>query len=303
MYVPNGQRVFSSCCRCDVADAVFAAVRSRFAAAVYLILSLGVAILSLDVDLEDIPLWCRSKGEVVPVPPGLVSGLHRLPERRLSRSERARFQSDGVALVRNALPSEAVLAALRNATRRSCDEHWHLNGALRSLLRDGPLGALAGTAIGAISPSGACTACVAETVVFNQNAADGVPGERGGAHIDVDFAPATLEPMVTVWLALTHAPHALEFLSGSHRALKVTGCEDDTDIDESSPCWAALHANFSWRSWRMRPGDALVFNAQVWHRSVTVANERSALAMRFVAADARFEVRGVIDTGNGHIGQ
>merc|ERR1719323_1865873 len=86
-------------------------------------------------------------------PEWLSTALENLPKRSLTPEEHAAFQRDGVVLLPGALDDPVVLTLMKEAwgSNQQKITEFRVNSVFKSLLRDGPFGALASSALNASS--------------------------------------------------------------------------------------------------------------------------------------------------------
>mmetsp|Transcript_52749 Transcript_52749/g.163341 ORF Transcript_52749/g.163341 Transcript_52749/m.163341 type:complete len:385 (-) Transcript_52749:81-1235(-) len=242
------------------------------------------------------------QGAPVEEPAGLASTLGALPARELSWSERLAYEEDGVAFIPGLLPEKHALEIVRRHVVHHSMSHgrswehsrWLTNGALRSLIRDGPLASLASSALGGI----AVRILLAEVWARTGIVTGASPWHRDDKSQDrCSGWRADPAPLVTVWLALTDAPEALEFIHGSHMfdpncsavPDEVAGC----DVDQH--CLGGEYIrNVSRRrgspapsTYSFHAGDAVVFKGLTLHRGLGKL-ARVSVCLRFVPADLNY---------------
>lgn len=125
-------------------------------------------------------------------------------------------------------------------------------------------------------------------------------------HQDQPYWPVTGRQITSVWIALDDIDHsngAVEFIAGSHRwginyrptpfrkghEAKFTSSDlvQIPDID-------ADRGKYDIRSWKMEPGDCLVFHAMIVHGAPgndTPGARRRGLSLRYTGDDARYDPR------------
>jgi len=127
--------------------------------------------------------------------------------------------------------------------------------------------------------------------------------ERTPWHQDQPYWAVDGEQVCTVWLALdaVAAEHCVEYVAGSHHWNRCfnphhfsdgspyagTGLDEMPDIDAERERHRIL-------TWRLDPGDCLVFQAMIVHGAPGTAgapHRRRALATRWTGDDARYCVR------------
>jgi len=226
-------------------------------------------------------------------PPGLREAMEAVPERRLSAEELEVLERDGVLLVKGVIPNRTLLEwlasgmwsygtffdVLRTQTYTS-------NGYAMALVRDGPLSPMLVDALGAEA------AMLMEAPIFST--AGVVEHHQNAWH--VDQGPQSSR-FVSAWLALSDAPHGLDFLRGSHRVRRELFLEcnrskdglerllDDDCAQTFARQRAEPRAGAASPAWfDLAPGDALVFDGQVAHRGVSWARPRLTIAVRVGAA-------------------
>lgn len=215
--------------------------------------------------------------------------MHKLPNRSLTADELQVMRQEGVVRVPDFLSDPTVLQTLHTSVMPGfISRDYKMNGVLRALMRDGPIGALGASALN-----------LTEVGLWSTNvfvAEGGHPGgyypkrgDGGGAHVDVDNVPGYLLPFVTIWIALTDALRPVEFLRGSHLnniKLQCPPCH----VQPEHECLQALHrAGGGIRWWDVRAGDAIVFFSQTYHWAVLQANPRLALSVRMIDPNHKFD--------------
>jgi len=231
---------------------------------------------------------------VVLEPPGLAEAARALPERRLTPQEQEALARDGVLVVRSFIRDtqllKDVLPALQQHQQYNSGTYlWSFlyNGVVRTLLREGPIGALAADAMQAegVGLEGA--------PIWGRDGDDAVrSSEDAGWHQDGADKP----DMMTMWIAVTHAPHAVEFVRGSHQ-LKgqiLRECNSSKLMGAAGARIAGWKCVKEFNKRRLeplvgspvvlrpdlRPGDALLFNSGVLHRGRSWPRGRLAVAVR-----------------------
>uniref|UniRef100_A0A7S1L7F1 Phytanoyl-CoA dioxygenase n=1 Tax=Alexandrium catenella TaxID=2925 RepID=A0A7S1L7F1_ALECA len=231
-------------------------------------------------------------------PSGLAEAAWALPERRLSHEEQEALGRDGVLLVRGLVSDARLLKAILPAMQQheQFDEGVYLksynyNGAVRALLRDGPLGALAADAMRAKG------AKIDGAPIWGRSEHGDRSAYYRGWHQDARHMP----DMLSIWLAVTNAPHALDFVRGSHRfqAEVLRACNDSLRLGAPGLSVAEERCVRRFRRERLdpllgrssllwedlRPGDAWLFNSAVLHRGRNWPLPRLAIAARTVPFD------------------
>mmetsp|Transcript_57776 Transcript_57776/g.115796 ORF Transcript_57776/g.115796 Transcript_57776/m.115796 type:complete len:405 (-) Transcript_57776:51-1265(-) len=231
---------------------------------------------------------------IVLEPPGLAQILRELPERRLSREEQLAFERDGVLLVRGFINNTALLEDILPSLQEheqllSGDYVWPYlyNGVVRAFLRYGPIGALAADAM------------QAEGASLYGAPIWGLPDGSEELHYNHWHQDAPDERrLITIWVAVTDAPHGLEFIRGSHLYPReiLQECNNSHKMGQKGSRLANhtcvvkfskehLEPDFGtpahiWED--LRPGDAWIFLGPTLHRGLAWARRRLALSVRLV---------------------
>eukprot|EP00747_Dinoflagellata_sp_TGD_P022660 gnl/TRDRNA2_/TRDRNA2_129256_c0_seq1.p1 gnl/TRDRNA2_/TRDRNA2_129256_c0~~gnl/TRDRNA2_/TRDRNA2_129256_c0_seq1.p1 ORF type:complete len:356 (-),score=28.09 gnl/TRDRNA2_/TRDRNA2_129256_c0_seq1:70-1137(-) len=219
-------------------------------------------------------------------PDWLPEALQALPKRPLDAEALAAFREDGVTVVRGVVPDQKILDHFA-ANSSHHTPFWFLNGHQMSLIRDGPLGILAASAM-----NESAVRAFASTPFVNAGGAP--PGESilpsfpdGGPHADI-FEIDMAVPLVTVWLAITDAPHAIEFVAGSYKSNFRHRCKPQSK-ESDWDCVRKLESEGRGRLWwDLKAGDALVFHSQTFHWTVWQSEPRHGVSARFVPADLAY---------------
>lgn len=231
-----------------------------------------------------------------PAPKWFPELLRGLPRTGLTSEQREALQRDGVIVVRGVLQEPTVLHALKSTWQtgdwRVKIGDWSFNGVYRSLVRDGPLGALAASALNA-----SAVRIVSSDVFDNQGGYPGgfVPSgpPQGGLHLDLDSTVGYLLPLLTVWLALTDSDRPVEFLRESHRTNLKHDCPYGPHLDLNHSCISKLLEEAGGErqrlGWDVKAGDALIFFSQLYHRTVLQEKPRTAVSLRFVDSEQRMD--------------
>jgi ectoine hydroxylase-related dioxygenase (phytanoyl-CoA dioxygenase family) len=125
-------------------------------------------------------------------------------------------------------------------------------------------------------------------------------------HQDKPYWPLTGQQITSVWIALDRIDlgnGAVEFIAGSHRwginyrptpfrkgheaKFTLSDLVEIPDID-------AERGKYDIRSWKMEPGDCLVFHAMIVHGAPgndTPGARRRGLSLRYTGDDARYDPR------------
>uniref|UniRef100_A0A7S1QNE0 Phytanoyl-CoA dioxygenase n=1 Tax=Alexandrium catenella TaxID=2925 RepID=A0A7S1QNE0_ALECA len=236
---------------------------------------------------------------VVPEPPWLEDAIRKQQAPRLSAGDLKALKDDGVVFVRGLLKGDHLMAELRRRMWLHADmpfQHtdinqktWLWNGAVRALLRDGPLGDLLQQAFG--QEGGAITINEAPIWGYNGRRFPALPNPW---HTDARFPGGNL---YSIWLVLTSGPVALEFLRGSHVAREeieeacarpVLGGKAGFKRHDSECVhrfFSVLEKNFSMEgssllSEPLKAGDAFLFSGDVLHRGMLQQYSRIALSLR-----------------------
>jgi len=177
---------------------------------------------------------------------------------------------------------------------------WLYNGVVRALLRDIDFEKVISPLFANISLGGKMYAVEAPLWGKNQRRL------VGGLHADTWHADASPQEIFdsvelhSMWLAMTDAPYALEFMRGSHlksidihRNCKSTGKlgNEDEDVGRilnitclesyAADLTRSLGYNSTWHL-SFQPGDAVLFNGSVLHRGWVNIERRMAVCIRFM---------------------
>lgn len=247
---------------------------------------------------------------IVREPQGLKQSLTTLPMRALNATELETFEDDGVLVVRGAIADEAILRNLSRAIWRggipphnaSLPNNWVTNGALRSLIRDSPLAILAAASLQTASVRIGSTALWYKPPLKHMAGVASQPW-----HVDSVLTESGAR-IVTVWLALTDSPDAIEVIKGSHKV--VHGCSykltpsQMVDLDCINHSYAAnltaargKPGSSAKQLYSAKPGDAILLDSRLWHRGYSQARSRLSVSLRFYPADTVFEREMINDFG------
>mmetsp|Transcript_5468 Transcript_5468/g.9527 ORF Transcript_5468/g.9527 Transcript_5468/m.9527 type:complete len:218 (+) Transcript_5468:2-655(+) len=116
-------------------------------------------------------------------------------------------------------------------------------------------------------------------------------------HVDDQLTHSGTSPAVTIWVALTDAPQALEVLLGSHAESHNCSYSFSPTHDADQECIGSEYAaalssaRGTPASWigNFKAGDALVLHGKVWHRGWSHTQDRLAISLRFYSGGTRFE--------------
>lgn len=119
-------------------------------------------------------------------------------------------------------------------------------------------------------------------------------------HQDSPYLPVRGDDLAVMWISFDPVPaeHALEFVTGSHRATLYDGSSFDPD-DDTAPLYGtgelprlpdieAERDRWPIVSWGTDPGDVLVFHPAILHGggATTPTTRRRTLSLRFFGEDA-----------------
>jgi len=238
----------------------------------------------------------------VPEPRGLSRALLQVPDRTLNESELEHLRRDGVVLLQGVVPDKRLLAGLAAQIWKHADmrfeetfinqKTWLFNGAVRTLLRDGPLEGIAHSAYNLTRE---------QNVYAGEAPVWGWPRRKtqlaNSWHAD---ARASKDQTVTIWLLLVDASHSLEFILGSHNtrdameeqcAYQVPGGKLGFKSFNTT-CLDNFTSNLPNKG-HFRPyieaGDAFVFNGNVLHRGIRQTYDRLAISIRFLPLDPELQ--------------
>lgn len=220
-----------------------------------------------------------------PAPSFLVKRLKAVPRRLLSESEREAFKRDGVVVVRDVIQDMRVLDHFDNFETDWRKSH---SGRMFALLRDGPLGALAASALGVSEVR------VLEASIWMQPMR--LPfglGSIGNWHQDYAGDDGQQLPIVTTWLSLSEDARALAFALGSHKRVATQFCTSPHPWqiwNLPDDCVQQAY-NGSIQDVVFNMGDVVLFQGQILHQGVNRGEPRAAIAVRWVAARAQFTAR------------
>ncbi len=125
-------------------------------------------------------------------------------------------------------------------------------------------------------------------------------------HQDQPYWPVKGWQIASIWIALDtidRSNGAVEFIAGSHKwgvNYRPTPFRKGHEIKFTSSDLVAIpeidadRSRFDIRSWRMEPGDCLVFHAMIVHGAPgndTPGARRRGLSLRYTGADARYDPR------------
>ena len=125
-------------------------------------------------------------------------------------------------------------------------------------------------------------------------------------HQDQPYWPVKGRQIASVWIALDRVDRsngAVEFVAGSHKwgvNFRPTPFRKGHDIKFTASDLAALpdidadRSNYDIKTWKMSPGDCLVFHAMIVHGApgnLTPGTRRRGLALRYTGDDVRYDPR------------
>jgi len=231
---------------------------------------------------------------------GLEERLKAVPKRRLTESEIQAYERDGVLIVRGVVPDRALLEDLRPALRQHQQIHsavfirpWIYNGVSRILLRSGLL----------TDVPMQLHKAPAELQQGPIWGTDGDPVFSASAwHQDLPVGHALCENhLITAWLAITDAPHGLEFLRGTadceERMRLQQGCNSSKRYGPpgerllDASCvqrWSKENVDpkLGYSSWHwadLQAGDMALFHGNIAHRGVVWSTKRMAVSVRLTS--------------------
>lgn len=245
--------------------------------------------------------WCQepcSFQHVVDEPEGFAEKLQALPHYVLNDTEHDRFYRDGILVIPRQLQEEdfhrRIIAALWEGGippyNNSLTNNWVTNGALRALVRHGPFGSLAASALNVSSVRLTNTA-----TWYKMRARRPEPSQRW--HVDDHLTNRSASPTITVWIALTDAPDSIEFILGSHLmqhdcayyASPTDNVEQECIQHRYVQSVEAMRGESALQKYSFKAGDVVVIHGKLWHRGRSHREKRFAISLRFVPNGMRFE--------------
>jgi len=244
---------------------------------------------------------------VIPEPDGLADELRALPNRALTAEERQQLDRDGMVQIKGVIKDAALLRRLEallwssqqiRSSSIARPDLW--NGVYRAFLREGPLGALAASALGSRSVR---TANAQLWGYLGPNRNEVYKGKHvwtpmpyNPAHADDRFRRSNKEhEIITVWFAFTAAPQVMTFYLGSHTIPEEISdscvrakLKEGYNYLLNSDCVAERiqAAGFpAPLTVDAAAGDAFVFKGDLIHESVAQSNRRLATCIRAHAGD------------------
>jgi len=225
-----------------------------------------------------------------------------LPHPILDETHKRTFENDGVLLVHNLIPDQVLMKDLEYLLREhgrmpfedaeTNQKPWLYNGGVRALCRDGPV---AKTVLSVMrSPLDDEVVMMEEAPIWEFGPG---PHFAHSWHADSRQGHSTAEfPLVSLWLAVTDAPYAIEFILGSHKVreevetfcARVVPGEKKNFTELDANCIDRLGGRLSQpmnMSRRLRAnlkaGDAVIFHGETLHRGWRSRNRRVAISPRF----------------------
>eukprot|EP00930_Biecheleria_cincta_P059112 TRINITY_DN44871_c0_g1_i1.p1 TRINITY_DN44871_c0_g1~~TRINITY_DN44871_c0_g1_i1.p1 ORF type:complete len:385 (+),score=32.64 TRINITY_DN44871_c0_g1_i1:60-1157(+) len=246
---------------------------------------------------------------IVAEPEGLGQRFLALPSHSLNETERRLLDEDGVlvipGLLDNANIRELMIEALWQGGipphNVSLPNQWVSNGAIRALVRDGPFGQLAASALSV--PSVRLTNSAAW---FKKRAETPGPSQRW--HVDDHLTDCPTCQSIGVWIALTDAPQALEFVLGSHQAehdcKHYASAHDNVDQhcieDRFARRLREARGREALKTLSFRAGDVALIAGKLWHRGRSHRQRRHSISLRFSPSGTRFERELTTDMGRSY---
>jgi len=238
---------------------------------------------------------------VILEPAGLSAALQAVPARPLTEKEKELLHEDGFLVLPQVIPNATLLKTLEEnmwSSQFLKDIYSYsnpllTNGALRALIRDGPFGSMASSAIG--SPMVRTANLQVWGYLGSKNKNTKTFQDAVTVHADANISRNST--LYTLWFALTDAPHALRMFRYTHRlAQKVYDvCSHPKPCGPftgrlyclTEDCVANVTQAESKRLGRpsvvdldLKAGDAVIFDGSFVHSSLEQDNPRLAVCMR-----------------------
>jgi len=237
---------------------------------------------------------------VILEPAGLSAALQAVPARPLTDEEEKLLHEDGFLLLPQVIPNATLVKILEEniwSSQFLRDEYTLnpllTNGAVRALIRDGPFGSIASSAIGSSMVRSANLQIWGYLGSKNKN----MKTFEDTVTIHADANITRTSTLYTLWFALTDAPRALRMYRYTHRLAKYVyqfcsnpkPCAEWTDrlycLNEN--CVTNVTQAEGKRLGRpsvvdldFKAGDAVIFDGSCVHSSLEQENPRLAVCMR-----------------------
>mmetsp|Transcript_43798 Transcript_43798/g.88312 ORF Transcript_43798/g.88312 Transcript_43798/m.88312 type:complete len:377 (+) Transcript_43798:67-1197(+) len=234
-----------------------------------------------------------------PAPAGLSERLLALPRVVATAEQKAVLRRDGAVMIPKVINDRQLLSELKPVLAKhkihgaDLPPIWHMNGAIRVLLRDSPLVGVASSVF-----DGEPIMTVDSQVWIKAPGAfgSGRKNNTGDVHSDdYPVKPPDHTNLISMWLAITDAPMSMGFYNGSHRhgpeiqqkcnRAKDKGprfeyeltrpCLDEFTPDPAYEFGSPVYFNLS-----AEAGDVILFNGSTYHAGITQGSERVAYAVR-----------------------